>query len=195
MSIQIHNLFAVAIAKKFLPGVQVVVFNKDTFLVNEALGFSTLPSDDHPEGVLMTPGNTHWIASAGKLTVSLLALIILERGLVPNGMTLNDLDHHEKLIEILPEFKHGSGSLVTKIIEGFEPHLDPEGKKVPILRDAKNKVTLRMLLTHTAGLSYAVSPVVLDGWMMVLIVWSSGIIPSLMNWHGGLDGLYIGITL
>lgn len=103
----------------------------------------------------MTLENTHWIASAGKPTVSLLALIILERGLVPNGMNLNDLDNHEKLIEILPEFRHGSGSLVTKIIEGFEPHLNAEGKKVPILRDVKKKVTLRMLLTHTAGLSYA----------------------------------------
>lgn len=183
-SSKIHDLFAAAIAKKSLPGAQVVVFNKDSFLVNEALGFSSLPSDEHPDGVLMTPESVHWIASAGKPTVSLLALIILERGLAPNGMTLGDLDNHEKLVQILPEFKHGSGSLVTKIIEGFERHLDADGRKIPILRDAKNKVTLRMLLTHTAGLSYAVRLHIAILWMTPLIRPISGTTPSLMSWYG-----------
>ncbi|KAF9519460.1 hypothetical protein BS47DRAFT_1336893 [Hydnum rufescens UP504] len=87
-----------------------------------------------------------------------MVLHILEKGLCPNGMTLADLDNHEKLVQVLPEFKHGSTSLVSKIIVGFKKELGADGKKVPILRDYEGKVTLRMLLTHTSGLAYYYEP-------------------------------------
>lgn len=55
--------------------------------------------------------------------------------LVEQGkLSLDDADQAEK---ICPEFKQ------AKIIEGFESN----GK--PILKEKKNRITLRMLLSHT----------------------------------------------
>ncbi|KAF8311387.1 beta-lactamase/transpeptidase-like protein [Clavulina sp. PMI_390] len=125
------------------------------------------------EGEKMTAAHVHWIASCGKLAVSLLALIILERGLADNYPT-NDqslidvatLDDHAKLVEVLPEFKLGGESLVTKVIEGWEeveedgaengneitegqnqPQYvsDKQGRRIPRLREAKTGVTLHWL--------------------------------------------------
>lgn len=42
---------------------------------------------------------------------------------------------------------------VTKILEGYGS-LGKDDKRELILRDSKSKVTLRHLLTHTAGLAY-----------------------------------------
>ncbi|KAF9514487.1 hypothetical protein BS47DRAFT_1361694 [Hydnum rufescens UP504] len=79
------------------------------------------------------------LVSCTKISISIVVLYILEKGLCPNGMTLADLDDHEKLVQVLPEFKHGSTSLVSKIIVGYEKELGPDGKKVPILHDYEGK--------------------------------------------------------
>lgn len=160
----IQSLFDNAVSNSIAPGFQFVVFDKTHFVVNGVAGQLSLPESntDGPiasplkEGIPMTAEHNHWLASAGKIAVSIIALMILERGAAKNGISLSDLDNHEKLVEILPEFKLGSDSVLTKIIDGFEPKLNEKGQKVPILRDAKAKVTLRMLFTHTAGLSVMV---------------------------------------
>jgi CubicO group peptidase (beta-lactamase class C family) len=140
-----------AVANGYAPGFQFTVFNKDSLIANGASGLADVPSETpfRKDHILI-------LASCSKICMSIIALRILENGLCSNGMTLADLDDHEKLVDILPEFKLGSGSPVTKIIDGYEKELGPDGKKVPILHDCTRKVTLRMLLTHTSGLAYYV---------------------------------------
>ena len=151
----IQDLFDSAVARDIAPGFQFTVFDKNHLLVNGVSGHAKV-SGESSEPVPMRANHCHWIASASKIVVSIVALKILERGLGKNGMTLDDLDNHDKLVEILPEFKRGSGHLVTKIIEGFEPTLGADGRKIPVLHDVKRGITLRMLMTHTAGLTYDV---------------------------------------
>ena len=43
---------------------------------------------------------------------------------------------------------------LTKIVTGYKDERDQDGKKVMILKDRTKPVTLRHLLTHTAGLAY-----------------------------------------
>ncbi|THV08217.1 beta-lactamase/transpeptidase-like protein [Dendrothele bispora CBS 962.96] len=73
-----------------------------------------------------------WIASCTKLVTSVAVMQLVERGLV-------DLD--EDISRVLTEWKN------PEILEGFE-----EGTGKPILRSAKNKITLRHLLTHSSGM-------------------------------------------
>ncbi|THU80377.1 beta-lactamase/transpeptidase-like protein [Dendrothele bispora CBS 962.96] len=77
-----------------------------------------------------------WIASCTKLVTSVAAMQIVEQGLV-------DLD--EDISRVLTEWKN------PEILEGFE-----EGTGKPILRRAKNKITLRQLLTHSSGMGYGI---------------------------------------
>ncbi|KAF8316590.1 beta-lactamase/transpeptidase-like protein [Clavulina sp. PMI_390] len=156
----IQKLFDHAASSSIAPGYQFVVFDREAILVNGVSGYSDIPSPAEKgasdsassEGVKMRPDHIHRIASASKLALSIVALIALERGLTNNGMTIADLDNHDKLVEILPEFKVGGGNWVTKIFECWEDGHDEEGRKIPRLRDAKAPVTFRMLFTHSTGL-------------------------------------------
>ncbi|KAF8316592.1 beta-lactamase/transpeptidase-like protein [Clavulina sp. PMI_390] len=158
----IQKLFDDATASFVAPGYQFVVFDRDAILVNGVSGYSRVPSpagrgrseSGATDGVKMRPDHIHWIMSASKLALSVAALIALEKGHTSNGMTIADLDDHDKLVEILPEFKLGGDSLVTKVIEGWEEDHDELGRKIPKLRNAKTPVTLRMLFTHSTGLGY-----------------------------------------
>jgi len=152
-----------AVEKGVAPGFQCVVFDRESVLFNDVSGNATGPSDTAPEGIPFRPDTLVWLASASKISLSLIVLHIVERGLAKIGFSMKDLDSHEALVEVLPEFRHGSGSLVTKILEGFEEELGEDGKKVMKLRDAKGQVTLRMLLTHTAGMAlYWNNPLIVD---------------------------------
>jgi methyl acetate hydrolase len=142
-----------AVAKGVAPGFQCVVFDRDSLVFNGVSGLASAPTDAAPEGKPFKPETLVWLASCTKICISLIVLHIIERNLTKSGFAIQDLDSHEALVKVLPEFKHGSGSLVTKIIEGFEDEVGKDGKKVMKLRDAKGRVTLRMLLTHTAGMA------------------------------------------
>ncbi|KIJ53962.1 hypothetical protein M422DRAFT_241224 [Sphaerobolus stellatus SS14] len=146
-----QTLIDEAVAKGAAPGFQASVFNKDKVLFNGVAGYAVAPSDANPKGVPLTPSTILWMASCTKLVAHIVALQAIERGLIPE-FTLDDLDNHEKLVQFVPEFKQGSGTLVTKILEGWEEQPGPDGKRAMRLRDAKNRMTLRMLLTHTSGL-------------------------------------------
>ena len=146
-----------------------MVFDRDSFIFNGVSGLSSVPSETAPNGIPFKPETLVWIASCTKISISLIALHIIERGLTKSGFSMGDLDNHDALIEVLPEFRHGSGSLVTKIIEGFEDGHDKDGKKIMKLRDARGRVTLRMLLTHTAGMSYCYHPDLAE---LVPILWN-----------------------
>lgn len=147
----IQEFFDNAVAKGIAPGFQFSVFDKDSLIASGTSGLVDAGSE-----TAFRKDHIVWLASCSKICISIIVLHILENGLCSNGMTLSDLDDHEKLVQILPEFKLGSGSSVSKIIYGYEKELGPDGKKVPILHDCTGKVTLRMLLTHTSGLSYNV---------------------------------------
>lgn len=75
-----------------------------------------------------------WIASCTKLVTAVSVMQCVEKGLL-------DLD--ADVSTILPEFKEPS------ILKGFN-----EKTGEPIYEKAKNKITLRLLMTHSSGLSY-----------------------------------------
>jgi CubicO group peptidase (beta-lactamase class C family) len=86
-----------------------------------------------------------WIASCSKLVTTIAALQCVERGL----FTLDDPTAVDRL---LPEWKD------PEILTGFTE----DGK--PILQPAKEKITLRKLLTHTSGVAYDMMHPMLIQW-------------------------------
>ncbi|RFU29403.1 hypothetical protein B7463_g6936, partial [Scytalidium lignicola] len=74
-----------------------------------------------------------WMASVTKLMTSVAAMQCVERGLV-------SLD--EDITTILPELKN------AQILTGFDSH------DKPILRPTTRKITLKKLLSHSAGMGY-----------------------------------------
>lgn len=81
----------------------------------------------------MTPDSVFWIASMTKAVTSVAALQLVEAG---------KLALDEPIARVLPELAD------RPVLEGF----DAEGR--PRLRPARRPVTLRHLLTHTAGFAY-----------------------------------------
>lgn len=78
----------------------------------------------------MTLENVYWMASCTKMVVGIACMQLVEKG----ALRLDDSAHLEKLCPELAEIKV----------------LDAEGKLV----DKKRGISLRMLLTHTAGFGY-----------------------------------------
>jgi CubicO group peptidase (beta-lactamase class C family) len=99
------------------------------FVYQKAFGSLSLKDDAAPVQ-LDTP---MWIASCTKLLTTISALQCVERGQV----TLD-----EDITRLIPELKD------IDIITAY----DESGK--PTLVKAKNKITLRLLLTHSAGMAY-----------------------------------------
>jgi len=81
-----------------------------------------------------TMDSTMWIASCTKLMTAISVMQCVEKGLL-------DLD--ADVSTILPEWKE------APLLKGFE---EETGK--PIIGTAKNKITLKRLLTHSTGLGY-----------------------------------------
>ncbi|GJJ07864.1 hypothetical protein Clacol_002070 [Clathrus columnatus] len=142
-----------AIVNGVTPALQCIVINKEKILHNTISGLASTPSASPPDGKPFTNDSALLLASCNKVVLSIVALSVLDKRQVKTGMGIEHLDDHEKLVEILPEFSPSSGSPLTKILEGFEEGvLDSDGRKVMKLKYAKTKITLRMLLTHTAGM-------------------------------------------
>ncbi|GJJ08213.1 hypothetical protein Clacol_002421 [Clathrus columnatus] len=153
---KLQTLIDNAVKDGVAPGLQCVVFNRDEIIFNGVSGFASLPSEKNPAGEPMTKSSVLWLASCSRLVVSLIVLHVLDKGLI-DGISIGDLDNPDALAKIVPEFSPESGSLVTKIIEGFENGLGPDGRKIIKLRDAKNRVTLRQLLTHSSGVGFTLT--------------------------------------
>jgi methyl acetate hydrolase len=111
-----------------VPGVVAIAVSKDETMYQGAFGKRDLPA-----GPPMTVDTVFWIASMTKAITTTAAMQQVERGKL-------DLDRH--IAEVLPELK------APKVLEGF----DAEGE--PKLRAAKRPITLRHLITHTAGFGY-----------------------------------------
>ena len=117
-----------AVERDDVPGVAAVAGNRNGTLHEGAFGRRGL---DRPDP--MTPDTVVWIASMTKAITTVAALQQVEAG---------KLALDAPIAETVPALAE------PKVLEGF----DAEG--APRLRRARRPVTLRHLLTHTAGFAY-----------------------------------------
>jgi methyl acetate hydrolase len=129
-SAQIDAMLQGAVAAKEVPGV-VAMAATDKGILYEGV-FGTRDLDNGPA---MTRDTVFRIASMTKAVTSVAAMQLVERGKL-------------KLEEPVPDIDPALSK--PQVLEGF----DAAG--TPILRPAKRPITLRHLLTHTAGFSYEV---------------------------------------
>ncbi|KAK9452461.1 beta-lactamase/transpeptidase-like protein [Dipodascopsis uninucleata] len=108
-----------------LPGITAVVVSKDGELFAHSSGKRGYGSDEP-----ITLDTIFWIASCTKMITAIACMQLVERGV----LSLDDADQAEELAPYLKEVKV----------------LDDDGKLV----EKRNRITLRMLLTHTSGFGY-----------------------------------------
>jgi methyl acetate hydrolase len=113
---------------KEIPGIVAVAASGSEFIYQGAFGKRDLGKDD-----AMTPDSVFWIASMTKAVTSAAAMQLVEQG----KLSLDD-----PISKLLPDLAS------PQVLEGF----DAQGE--PVLRAAKRPITLRHLMTHTAGFCY-----------------------------------------
>lgn len=123
-------LLSGAAALGAVPGVIAMATNRDGTIYEGAFGERTLGS-----GQAMTPDTVVWIASMTKALTSVAAVQCVERG---------KLDLDAPASNVVPAIAE------IQVLAGF----DGAGK--PQLRAPKRPITLRQLLTHSAGFSYEI---------------------------------------
>jgi methyl acetate hydrolase len=125
---QIDQLLRQKSDAKELPGVVAMAANSKEVIYQGAYGKRDLSKDD-----AMTVDSVFWIASMTKAITAAGAMQLVEQGKLsldaPIGKVLPDLD-------------------APQVLEGFDAQGEPK------LRPAKNPITLRHLMTHTAGFCY-----------------------------------------
>src|ERR1700726_3315719 len=113
---------------KEIPGVVAMAANSKEVIYQGAYGKRDLSKDD-----AMTTDSVFWIASMSKAITAAAGMQLVEQGQpsldAPIGKVLPDL-------------------AAPRVLEGFD------AKGEPKLRPAKNPITLRHLMTHTAGFCY-----------------------------------------
>ncbi len=113
---------------KEIPGVVAMAANSKEVIYQGAFGKRDLSKDD-----AMTADSVFWIASMTKAITAAAAMQLVEQGKLaldaPIGKVLPDL-------------------AAPQVLEGFD------AKGEPKLRPAKKAITLRQLMTHTAGFCY-----------------------------------------
>jgi methyl acetate hydrolase len=88
-----------------------------------------------PEGPAMAADTVFWIASMTKAVTSAAAMQLVEGG---------ELSLDGPIADVLPELAS------PQVLEGFDATGEPK------LRPARRPITLRHLITHTAGFGYAI---------------------------------------
>jgi methyl acetate hydrolase len=125
---RMDGLLGAAVERGDVPGVVAVVVDRKGVLYEGAFGKRNLTT-----GAPMTPDTVCWIASMTKAITGACTMQLVEQGKL-------DLDAPaEQWVPMLKE---------AQVLEGW----DDEGK--PKLRPPTRPITLRQLLTHTAGFSY-----------------------------------------
>jgi methyl acetate hydrolase len=127
---QVDEVLGSAIDRGDVPGVVAMAAVRDRVVYQGAFGRRAL-SDE----AAMSTDTVFWIASMTKAITSAAAMQLVEQGRLA-------LDH--QIADVLPELS------APQVLEGF----DASGQ--PRLRPAKRPITLRHLLTHTAGLVYEI---------------------------------------
>src|SRR5882724_8158193 len=125
---QIDQILRQKTDAKEIPGVVAMAASGDDVIYQGAFGKRDLSKDD-----LMTADSVFWIASMTKAVTAAAAMQLVEQGKLslegPIGTLLPDLAS-------------------PRVLEGFDANGDPK------LRSARNPITLRHLMTHTAGFCY-----------------------------------------
>jgi CubicO group peptidase (beta-lactamase class C family) len=127
---KIDSLFADTVARRAMPGVIATAGNADGVIYEGAFGRRDLTKD-----AAMTPDTVVWIASMTKAITGAAAMQLVERG---------KLALDAPAASVVPDLGK------ARVLEGF----DASGQ--PRLRAPKRPMTLRHLLTHTAGFSYEI---------------------------------------
>ena len=113
---------------KEVPGVVAVAANDNGIFYEGAFG-----KRDLAKGTDMTLDSVFWIASMTKALTATAAMQLVEQG---------KLQLDEPISKVLPDLA------APQVLEGFNDKGEPK------LRPAKRPITLRQLLTHTAGFTY-----------------------------------------
>lgn len=113
---------------KEVPGVVAMAATDDGILYQGAFG-----KRDLAKGTDMTPDSVFWIASMTKAITATAAMQLVEQG---------KLELEQPMGRLLPDLAS------PQVLEGFDDKGEPK------LRPAKRPITLRQLLTHTAGFTY-----------------------------------------
>jgi methyl acetate hydrolase len=111
-----------------IPGVVAIAANSREAIYQGAFGKRDLSKDD-----AMTPDSVFWIASMTKAITTAAAMQLVEQG---------KLSLDTPIGKVLPDLA------APQVLEGFD------AKGEPKLRPAKDPITLRQLMTHTAGFCY-----------------------------------------
>lgn len=125
---KVDDALRTAAETKAVPGVVAVATDGERTIYEAAYG-----RRDLAQAAPMTTDTVFWIASMTKAITGAAAMQLVEQG---------KLQLEQEMGRLLPEIAN------PQVLEGF----DAEGK--PKLRPAKRPITLRHLLTHTAGFSY-----------------------------------------
>ncbi len=119
-----------AVANGDVPGVVAAATDRGGMIYEGGFGERVLGS-----GVAMTPNTVAWIASMTKALTGTAAMQLVERG---------RLELDRPAADWVPELGE------TQVLDGF----DEAGE--PVLRPPRRPITLRHLLTHTAGFAYEI---------------------------------------
>ncbi|RFU25797.1 hypothetical protein B7463_g10540, partial [Scytalidium lignicola] len=119
---------------RLIPGCVVVAANRDGIVYSNSFGTQSVDPGSPLVDTPLSLDTTMWIASCTKLVTAIAVMQCVEKGLL-------NLD--DDISTVLNEWKE------PQILVGFD---DATGE--PILEKAKERITLKMLLTHQSGMSY-----------------------------------------
>ena len=125
---RVDELLKAATDRGDVPGVVAMAATREGPVYQGAFGRRALP-----DGSAMTADTVFWIASMTKAITSTAALQLVEQG---------KLSLDRPIAEVLPELA------APQVLEGFDAAGEPQ------LRPARRPITLRHLITHTAGFVY-----------------------------------------
>ena len=125
---QVDQVLKAATDRGDVPGVVAMAATREGPVYQGAFGKRALPG-----GPAVTLDTVFWIASMTKAITSTAAMRLVEQGKLSLDWPIS---------EVLPELA------APQVLEGF----DATGE--PMLRPARQRITLRHLLTHTAGFVY-----------------------------------------
>ena len=124
----VDEVLKAAIKRGDVPGVVAMAATRDGAIYEGAFGRRALP-----DGAAMTADTVFWLASMTKAITSTAAMQLVDEG---------KLALDRPIADVLPELAS------PQVLEGFDPAGEPK------LRPARRAITLRHLLTHTAGFVY-----------------------------------------
>lgn len=125
---QIDQILRQKCEAKEIPGVVAMAATGSEVIYQGAFGKRDLSKDDP-----MTADSVFWIASMTKAITTAAGMQLVEQG---------KLSLDEPIGKLLPDLAN------PQVLEGFDASGEPK------LRAAKKPITLRLLMTHTAGLAY-----------------------------------------